>query len=68
MMAMKYVTFSRFGNLNAARLDFLIFLPHVSEDLNFMHHVRKTANISLNHISDAVLQDFLLHEADTGVR
>ena len=57
---MKYVTFSRFGNLNVSRL--------ASEDLNFMHHVRKTANISLNHISDAALHDFLLHEADTGVR
>lgn len=68
ILTMNHITFSRFGNLEKSRLDFLLYLPHISEDFEFVSQVRKTANISLDRISEKNLQDFLVHEADTGVR
>lgn len=58
----------RFGNTNTSNIDLLIFLPHVSEDRDFLPLVRETATIPLDHISDEWLFRLLRHEADTGTR
>lgn len=64
----KLTSLTRFGNIKKEKIDFLIYIPHISDDKNFLKIIRETANISLDHISDEFLYRYLRHETDTGMR
>ncbi len=49
-------------------IDFLIYLPHSSLDIDWLSFARSTFQISRDDIPDILLESYMYHEADIGVR